>query len=178
MQEVLGALGVIQGNPQQTRLITPYADGLKVFSTFLDSAKSKWRTIIYGDTHPVFFDKAIAFFKAGHDILIIFDHTQSCGPAEKAQIQRLVDAGMVEGKHFIIGTSPEAHQIIHLKSTWLDDRYVEDGSLNYSPSGLKQVNSVSIMDWPEYANYLNGIFQELWKWILEHEPQYQLKVGS
>lgn len=175
MKEVLGALGVVQGTPQQTRLITPYADGLTAFSTFLDRVENKWRTIIYGDTHPVFFDKAIAFFKAGKDFKAILDHTQSCGPSEKAQVQRLLDAGMKDGVDFVIGTSPEAHQIIHLKSTWLDDRWVEDGSLNYSPSALKQVNSICIMDWPEYAAYLNGnVFEPLWSWILANESQYQV----
>jgi phosphatidylserine/phosphatidylglycerophosphate/cardiolipin synthase-like enzyme len=174
MNTVLGALGVLQGAPQQTRLVTPYADGIKAFSAFLGTAKTTMRTMIYGATLGVFFDDIIAAKQRGIDVKAIFDHTQSCGPAEKVQIQRLLDAGWKDGVDFVIGTSPEAHQIIHIKATWIDGRYVEDGSLNYSPSAFKQVNSICISDWPEYANYLDGIFAQQWKFILDHEPQYQV----
>lgn len=171
----LGKLASITGSPLQHRLITPYSDGLAAFQAYLGLVQKKWRTIIYGDTHPVFFDAALAFWKTGGDFKAILDHTQSCGPHEKAQVQKWLDAGMKDGEQFVIGTSPEAHEIIHLKSTWLDDRWVEDGSLNYSPSALKEVNSICVMDWPEYAAYLNtNVFDVLWKWIVEHEEKYQV----
>lgn len=178
MKEVLGSLGVVKGNPEQVRLITPYADGKKAFSTFLQTAQSKLRTIIYSDTLELYYDDIMSAKKRGIDVKIIFDHTQERGHYEHPHIVNLMKSGWVDGKDFVVGTSPEAHEIIHLKSTWIDDRWVEDGSLNYSPSALKEINSISISDWPEYAQYLNGIFATLWQWILQNEPQYQEKKSD
>lgn len=172
MNTVLGALGVLQGAPQQTRLVTPYADGIKAFSAFLGSAQKTMRTMIYGATLQVFFDDVIAAKKNGIDVKCIFDHTQSAGVAEKPQIQRLLDAGWKDGQDFVIGTSPEAGQIIHIKATWIDGTHVEDGSLNYSPSAFKQINTVTFSEWPEYATYLDGIFKTSWDWIMANEARY------
>lgn len=178
MDSVLGALGILQGHPEQTRLVTPYADGLRAFSAFLGSSRSKMRTMIYSATLGLFYDDLLAARERGVDVKVIFDHTQSTGQAERPQIQRLLDSGWVDGKDFVIGTSPEAHQIIHIKATWIDDRYVEDGSLNYSPSAFKQINTVTFSDWPEYASYLDDIFTTSFKWILEHEPSYQSNFSA
>ena len=173
MHSVLGALGVVQGTPQTTRLVTPYADGMKALSAFLQTAEKKIRTIIYADTLSVFFDDIVAAKKRGLDIRIIFDHSQERGHYEHPHILKLIAEGWKDGVNFVVGTSPKDDQIVHLKSTWIDDRWVEDGSLNYSPSGFKQVNSVSISDWPEYAAYLDGVFEQLWTWILQNEKRYQ-----
>lgn len=173
MDAVLGALGVLKGNPEQTRIVTPYADGIKAFTAFLSTAKQKLRTMIYADTLEVYFDAVHALKTAGVDIKIIFDHSQERGHYEHPQILKLISAGWKDGVDFVVGTSPEAHQIIHIKATWIDGRWVEDGSLNYSPSAFKQVNTVTFSDWPEYAAYLDGIFETQWKFILEHESQYQ-----
>lgn len=178
MNSVLGALGVLQGNPQQTRLVTPYADGIKAFSAFLGSAQAKMRTMIYGATLDVFFDDLIAAKKRGVDVKVVFDHMQSTGHTEHGKIEELISAGWVDGTDFVIGTSPEYGQIIHIKATWIDDRWVEDGSLNYSPSAFKQINTIGITDWPEYAAYLDGIFQQQWDWVMKNDQRYQLKVGE
>lgn len=174
MDNVLGTLGVIKGNPNQTRLITPYADGMKAMSTFLGSAAQKMRTIIYADTLSIYYSDIASVKSRGVDVKIIFDHSQSEGAYENPYIQQLLKQGWVDGTDFVIGTSPDSGQIVHLKSTWIDDRYVEDGSLNYSPSAFKQVNSISISDWPDYAAYLDEIFTYLWQWIVQNEPQYQV----
>lgn len=171
--EVLGALGVVTGAPQQTRLVTPYQDALKAFKAFLGSAEKAIRTMIYGCTLQPFFDTLIAAKERGVDVKIIFDHSQAAGVAEKPEIERLVAAGFVDGKDFLIGTSPEAHQICHIKATWIDDTHIEDGSLNYSPSGLKQINTVSFTEWPEWAQYLDTVFADTWAFILAHEEAYQ-----
>ncbi len=162
------------GNPQQTRLVTPYADAAKAFSAFLGMPKQTLRTMIYGATLQVFFDDLIAAKQRGVDVRAIFDHTQSAGHAERPEIARLVAAGFVDGTDFLIGTSPEAHQIIHIKATWIDGRWVEDGSLNYSPSAFRQINTVTFSDWPEYAAYLDGIFGQAWDWIVANEIAYQV----
>lgn len=172
MDSVLGSLGIIQGSPQQTRIVTPYADGMKAFSAFLGTATSKIRVMIYGATLQVFFDDMIKAKNAGIDVKAIFDYAQSRGHSERPEIDRLVQAGWKDGVDFLIGTSPEDHQIIHIKSTIIDDRWVEDGSLNYSVSAFKQINTISLSDWPEYAEYLTNIFDQQWQWILQNEMKY------
>lgn len=171
--KALGSLGIVAGSPHQTRLVTPYQSVMPALVTFWNAPKQKQRAMIYGDTCPEFFDAIMANVKRGVDMRVIFDHTQSAGPTEKAQIERIVAGGLVDGKHFLIGTSPQAGQIVHIKCTVNDDQHVEDGSLNYSPSALKQVNSVCFTDWPEWAQYLDTVFDELWGFILANEARYQ-----
>lgn len=169
---VLPALGIITGSAQQTRLITPYQDGTAAYTAFLALCRGKLRSIIYGCTLQVFFDSVIAIYRmAGSDVKIIFDHTQASGAAETAQIQRLRDAGMIQGQHFVIGTSPKQHQIVHLKATVLDDLHVEDGSWNYSASADHQINDQVYSVWPELAAYYQAAFDMLWAWIVANEPQ-------
>lgn len=175
---VLGSLGVVSGNPQQTRLVTPYQDVEKAFITWLESAQRTIRTMIYSVTLVPYFDALIAAKQRGVDVKLIFDHTQAEGHAEKPQIERLVQAGFVDGKDFLIGTSPDARELLHIKATWIDGTHVEDGSLNYSYSGLKQVQTVAFTEWPEWAQYLDTVFEKTWTFILEHESAYQTFTAS
>ena len=173
MSKLINTLSVLHGSPTQTRLVTPYTDGaMDEFTKFLQSPKAKQRAMIYGATLPAFFDALKSNKKRGVDVKVIFDHTQEAGHYEHPHIEDLIANGWVDGRDFVIGTSPEAHQICHIKATWSDDRFVEDGSLNYSPSAFEQINTIAISDWPEYAAYLNQVFETAWSWILEHEPQY------
>lgn len=177
---VLSALGVIHETAEQTRIITPYADGLKAFEAYLAGAAqpgAKLRTMIYGCTLQPFFDAIIAAHRAGADVGVIFDHTQAAGRAEAPEIARLRVAGLIDGKHFLIGTSPLHHQIVHLKATaiWTPDgkAAVEDGSWNYSPSASLQLNDLCFTESAQLAAYYLQAFDSLWKWVQAHEPQYQ-----
>ena len=177
---ILPSLGIIHETAEQTRVITPYADGLKPFQAFLAGAAvkgAKLRTMIYGCTLQPFFDAIIAAHQAGADVGIIFDHTQSAGRAEAPEIERLKSAGLVDGQHFLIGTSPEHHQIVHLKATviWTPDGRVgiEDGSWNYSPSASLQMNDLCFTESAPLGAYYLQAFDKLWEWVKAHEPQYQ-----
>ena len=177
---ILESLGVIHESAEQTRVITPFADGLKAFEAFLSGAavpNAKLRTMIYGCTLQPFFDAVIAAHRAGADVGIIFDHTQAAGRAEAPQIERLKAAGLVDGQHFLIGTSPEHHQIVHLKATviWTPGGRVgvEDGSWNYSPSASLQMNDLCFTASPALGDYYAKAFDALWAWVKQHEPQYQ-----
>lgn len=174
MNNVLGAVGVVTGAATQTRLVTPYQNVTPAFTAFLESAHISIRSMIYSATLAVYFDTLIQAKKQGLDVKVIFDHSQAGGHAEKADLNKLLAAGWVDGKDFVIGTSPVQHQICHIKATVIDHRWVEDGSLNYSYSGLNEVNTVCFSDWAEWAQYLESIFDQLWTWILQHEPAYQI----
>jgi phosphatidylserine/phosphatidylglycerophosphate/cardiolipin synthase-like enzyme len=178
---ILESLGVIHETAEQTRVITPFADGLKAFQAFLAGAAvqgAKLRTMIYGCTLQPFFDAVIAAHQAGADVGIIFDHTQAAGRAEAPQIERLKAAGLVDGQHFLIGTSPEHHQIVHLKATviWSPDGRVgvECGSFNYSPSASLQLNDLCFVESAALGAYYAKAFEALWAWVKQHEPQYQI----
>ena len=180
MSQVLAALGILHETAEQTRIITPYADGLKAFEAFLAGAAAsgaKLRTMIYGCTLQPFFDALIEAHRCGADVKVIFDHTQAAGRAEAPQIARLREAGLADGQHFLIGTSPVHHQIVHLKATviWTPDGKVgvEDGSWNYSTSASQQMNDLCFTASPGLADYYKQAFDRLWAWVLAHEPQYQ-----
>ena len=160
MNAILSSLGILHETAEQTRLITPYADGLKAFEAFLAGAAApgaKLRTMIYGCTLQPFFDALIAAHTAGCDVRVIFDHTQAAGKAEAPQIDRLIAAGLKDGEHFLIGTSPVHHQIVHLKATVIrtpDNKVtVEDGSWNYSVSASQQLNDLCFTESDALANY-------------------------
>jgi phosphatidylserine/phosphatidylglycerophosphate/cardiolipin synthase-like enzyme len=180
---ILSSLGILHERAEQTRLITPYADGLKAFEAFLTGAAApgaKLRTMIYGCTLQPFFDALIEAHRCSADVKVIFDHTQAAGRAEAPQIARLREAGLFDGEHFLIGTSPVHHQIVHLKATviWTPDGKVgvEDGSWNYSTSASQQLNDLCFTESDALARYYEQAFDRLWDWVSAHEPQYQKSV--
>ena len=183
MNAILSSLGILHERAEQTRLITPYADGLSAFEAFLASSAqpgAKLRTMIYGCTLAPFFDALIAAHEAGGDVRVIFDHTQAAGKAEAPQIDRLMAAGLVDGEHFLIGTSPVHHQIVHLKATVIrtpdGKATIEDGSWNYSVSASQQLNDLCFTESDALARYYEQAFDRLWDWVSAHEPQYQKSI--
>ncbi len=183
MNAVLSSLGILHERAEQTRLITPYADGLSAFEAFLASAAqpgTKLCTMIYGCTLQPFFDALIAAHTAGCEVRVIFDHTQTAGKAEAPQIERLITAGLVDGEHFLIGTSPVHHQIVHLKATVIrtpdGKAMVEDGSWNYSVSASQQLNDLCFTESDALARYYEDAFDRLWDWVKTNEPQYQQSI--
>ena len=180
MNDILSSLGILHETAEQTRLITPYADGLSAFEAFLASSArlgARLRTMIYGCTLQPFFDALIAAHTAGSDVRVIFDHTQAAGKAEAPQIERLLAAGLKDGEHFLIGTSPVHHQIVHLKATVIrtpdGKAMVEDGSWNYSVSASQQLNDLCFTESDALARYYEQAFDRLWDWVKDNEPQYQ-----
>ena len=185
MNAILSSLGILHETAEQTRLITPYADGLSAFEAFLASSAqpgARLRTMIYGCTLQPFFDALIAAHEAGCDVRVIFDHTQAAGRAEAPQIERLMAAGLVDGDHFLIGTSPVHHQIVHLKATVIrtpdGKATVEDGSWNYSVSASQQLNDLCFTESDALARYYEQAFDRLWDWVSAHEPQYQKSIAK
>lgn len=180
MNKILGSLGVIHEKTEQTRLITPYADGLTAFKSFLATASAsgaKLRTMIYGCTLNPFFEAVAAAHAAGADVKIIFDHTQAAGHYEAPKIKHLHAVGMRDGEHYLVGTSPVHHQIVHLKATviWTPDGEgtVEDGSWNYSVSASQQLNDLCFTPSQDLAAYYENAFDKLWDWVKSHESKYQ-----
>ena len=182
MISVLPSMGVISETSKSERIITPYADGMSAFQTFMDLAVQKGatlRTMIYGCTLPAYFDTLVKAKRVGADVKVIFDHTQANGVAERGHIENLVKEGFIDGTDFLIGTSPK-HEIVHLKQTsiWTPSGEVMtlEGSWNYSVSASLEMNMLSFCDSPALADYTKKVFDLLWDWIKTHEPQYQTGV--
>ena len=183
MNPILSSLGILHERAEQTRLITPYADGLSAFEAFRASSArpgARLSTMIYGCTLQPFFDALIAAHEAGGEVRVIFDHTQAAGRAEAPQIERLMAAGLEDGEHFLIGTSPVHHQIVHLKATVIrtpdGKAMVEDGSWNYSVSASQQLNDLCFTESDALARYYEQAFDRLWDWVSAHEPQYRKSI--
>lgn len=174
-------MGVLRETVPLSMVISPFVDPSQVMTDFLKTAAqkgAKLRTMIYGCTWQPFYDALVAARNAGADVRVIFDHTQACGPKEKARIETLLSEGFVDGVDFLIGTSPIKHQIVHLKRTaiWTPDGIarVEFGSWNYSDSASSQLNDVTIIDSAHAANYTDLAFNNLWNWIETHEAAMQM----
>lgn len=165
----------ISGAPKQTRFITPfYPEAKKVTAAFWAAPKKKQRTIIFADTDEAFYEAFIAHVLAGLDVKAILDQTEAGNHYEHPLIMKAVRAGAVDGKHFLLGTSPDSRAFLHGKVTQNDDTDIMDGSLNWSKSGFEEVNTVSITyGWPEWAASINQAFDETWNFILQHEEKYQ-----
>src|SRR5579872_424156 len=118
---------------QVETLITPWDSTPKpedLMAQFLASAQKTIRFAVYGCTLPSYFNGLIAAHARGIDVKGIFDHTQAAGKAEAAQLHALF--AQVPQSNFLVGTSPKAHQIVHLKGCWIDGLRVWSGSWNYS----------------------------------------------
>jgi phosphatidylserine/phosphatidylglycerophosphate/cardiolipin synthase-like enzyme len=152
-------------------------DGELAQAEFLKALLSPFETYIiaYGFTLDAMIGEILAAHEAGILIHLYLDHTQSAGTAEKPQVQRLVNAGV----DVTIGTSPAGRGFIcHSKAlVVLDDTqnpYCWSGSVNFSPTGFKQVNTVEVRRSLIWATNFIEQFDNLKKWAWENEPDYQL----
>ncbi len=170
---LLPSIGVIQAPEPSTYLLTPFQDGVKTYLAFLAQAQKSIRMMIYSFTLAQATDDLIAAKGRGLDIGCIFDYSQSRGKYEKAQLQRLVDAGFVDGKDFVVGTSPKSHAICHLKAAWIDGTHVLSGSWNFSNSATSEYNDICITTSPELAAAYQRAYDFGWQWILSNEKAYQ-----
>lgn len=178
MPSILPSIGVVQASEPATYLLTPFQNGEQAYLAFLRQAKRKVRVMIYGFTLDDVVLQLIAFRQQGLDVKCIFDRSQASGRTERPEIEKLVAGGFKDGVDFVVGTSPEHHQINHLKATWIDDAAVLHGSWNYSTSASAQYNSIEMVQSPELAALFEQAFQFAWGWIMQNEAAYQTFTGQ
>lgn len=152
-----------------TTLFAPFDNVADVYLTFLRGAKRSVYIVIYGFTLAPLIDTLIAQHQAGLRINLILDHTQAAGVAERAQVARLIAAGVP----LLIGTSPVHGQILHSKFTVVDERAVESGSWNYSLSASAQSNTLTFVEDAAYAAAHLEHFHRLWGFIHLHQMTMQ-----
>jgi phosphatidylserine/phosphatidylglycerophosphate/cardiolipin synthase-like enzyme len=125
----------------------PYDDPAQVIVDLADSATKSIHIDIYGFTYAPLMDALIAAHQHGVAVNIVADHTQAAGPAERVQLQRLVDAGI----DVLVGTSSRG-AIDHSKYIIIDAELgpsdplacVGFGSFNFSESARAQDNTFSV----------------------------------
>lgn len=125
----------------------PYDDPASVIVDLADSATASIHIDIYGFTYGPLMDALIAAHNHGIHVNIVADHTQATGPAERAELQRLVDAGI----DVLVGTSSRG-AIDHSKYIIIDAELgiaspvscVGFGSFNFSDSARAQDNTFSV----------------------------------
>ena len=143
---------------------------------FLAAAKSTIRFSLYGATHPALFAGLVAAHKRGVMVTGLFDHTEAGTPTEVVQLHALCT--VVPPDHFRVGTSPDAHQILHCKCIVVDSAYVWSGSWNPSNSADKQFNNVDVVPSTQRAAAFEAKIAELWTWISANEAAYQTLLGA
>ncbi|MDE2101529.1 MAG: hypothetical protein KGL39_30065 [Patescibacteria group bacterium] len=177
MKAILPALGVVTATEPAQYLLTPFQDGTKVLTAFLEGVlqrkPKRFRSMTYGTTLQPFFQHLVDFVTADIDSKNIYDHTQAMGKAEKAQLEWLVSRGYKDIERFLLGTTPLHRQINHLKAMWDSDGYLFHGSWNYSASADQQYNVIEVTHSPEIVALYDQAFDFAWDWILKNEPQYQ-----
>lgn len=157
-------------------------DGDAAKSQFLQLLHSPGETWVsaYGFSLAELVEEIKAADANGVLIHLLLDHTQACGPTEKAIVQDL--AATLQHGDITITTagqgSHQATQIHHWKSLVVDaldggEPWCWRGSVNFSPSGFNQGNEASCFRSAIWAGKFIAVFDEHRAWARLHEAQYQ-----
>ncbi len=140
----------------------------------INGAHHKIRMAAYGFTDIPICDALIAAEARGIDCALVVDSTQAAGPHQKPLIARLVKAGVPVA----IGKSAVHSQLLHAKFCVTDDSVTEDGSYNYSPSGLQQDNFVNIVVSDKRAAMFTDFWDKIWLHIKGSAYEFQTRSSS
>lgn len=146
-------------------LFSPNDDVQAEILAEVSTASKSIYVMIYGFTLAPLVDILIAKHLAGVDVQLVLDHTQAGGHAEVSQLERLKGAGVP----YVIGTSPQAHAILHEKGIVIDGEKVITGSYNFSDSAKNQVNHCDFFLSCERATWFTDFFNSLKTWITTNE---------
>jgi hypothetical protein len=132
--------------------------------------------IAYAFTLPDMIEDLLEAHKKGVPLHIYLDHSESTGPSEKPGLQQLVSAGI----EVTIGTSPAGSEYIcHTKGIVSDAAkggalWCWEGSVNFSLSAWKQVNTAMVFSSPEWRDQFVAQFEALRNYAWAKERTMQL----
>ncbi|HVU59728.1 MAG TPA: phospholipase D-like domain-containing protein [Candidatus Saccharimonadales bacterium] len=154
---------------------SPQDDTLRAFLAFIQSAGHRIRIADYSFNLDPLVDILIAKQKAGVDVQLVLDRSQSAGVSEKPEIKKL-DKSQVP---FVVGTSSR-HKIMHNKFTIVDDAWVQSGSWNYTNAASDEDNFFDIEHSIDRARVFTTDWQKMYDWISQNEPQerYHSMIGQ
>ncbi len=149
------------------RLWSPFHDIQSEVLKEVGQAKTKIRVSMYGFTLAPLVAILIEKYKAGVDVKVLLDLSQSKGKAEAPEVQLLIDAGVP----VLIGKSPVAGQILHEKAFNVDDKRHISGSWNSSISAQKQFNHCDFIWSKELVDVFDQVFDHLWALVEKEEKK-------
>lgn len=138
------------------------AIGINLFNSPEDNTQAEFLSLLEGATKSIHLadysfnlmpvvDILIAKAKAGVDVKLVLDNSQSKGKTEVPEITALKAVPEI---HMVIVESDE-NQIMHNKSTIIDGHITETGSWNYTSSASKENNNFFVFDDDLIANDFN-----------------------
>jgi phosphatidylserine/phosphatidylglycerophosphate/cardiolipin synthase-like enzyme len=145
---------------------SPQDNTLQAFLSFVKKARRKIRIADYSFNLEPLVELLIEKHKAGIDVRLVLDKSQSTGVTEKPEIKQLKKAGIP----FVIGTS-DKHEIMHNKFSIIDDSWVQSGSWNYTNAASDEDNFFDIEHSADRAKIFSDDWQKMFDWISTHEKQ-------
>jgi phosphatidylserine/phosphatidylglycerophosphate/cardiolipin synthase-like enzyme len=148
---------MIQIAPGMAVYFSPQDDTISTFTALLQSAKKSIHLADYSFNIPQVVDILIAQMKAGLDVKLVLDKSQSAGKSEVPEVNQLHAAGVPT----VIVESID-HQIMHNKFTVIDGTTCQAGSWNYTASAADENNFYFIFDNPAVATVFDTDFVNMW----------------
>jgi phosphatidylserine/phosphatidylglycerophosphate/cardiolipin synthase-like enzyme len=150
----------------RTFYFSPDDDVQDAFLAFVNSAKTSIRLADFSFNLPALVDILIAKHQAGVDVQLVLDRSQSAGPTEVPQIERLRAAGVP----LVIGTSDQ-HRIMHDKFLIVDGEAVLYGSYNFTVAAQKESNFIVTENNTDLAALFTAAFTAIQSWIVANCKQ-------
>jgi phosphatidylserine/phosphatidylglycerophosphate/cardiolipin synthase-like enzyme len=136
--------------------LTPYDNAEGRLIAFLDQAQHSCYVASYSITNKNIVNELIQLHNRGVDVQVISDKSQSTGHSEQAALAAL----LVNHIPVFVGKSID-NALIHVKFCVIDNRYVEDGSYNYTASANHQDNILNFTDSKQRAAQFLAYWQRI-----------------
>lgn len=152
----------------------PFNDTTAIYLDLVGRTQKSIHIIDFGFHLPPLTDKLVKLWDDGLPTIgLILDHTQGQNRAEARELLKLLHGSKRGPIPFLISVSPRHGQLVHIKTTVVDERWVELGSWNYSESAPDQVNDLVIIDSPQLAHSRLLMFDVLRAYAVHHEHIFQ-----
>ena len=127
----------------------------------------------YGFTDQSIADAMVAAGKANAKSIFLFDKTQEGGKYEHPIVEAM--RSELAADQVMVGTSSDAHQILHTKAVAIlredGTGWSFSGSFNLSASAEEQFNIAYIIESRQIAEVIAGQIQRMFDWVQANEPQ-------
>lgn len=148
------------------------AIGINLFNSPEDNTQAEFLSLLEGATKSIHLadysfnimplvELLIAKAKAGMDVKLVLDNSQSKGRTEVAEITALKACPEVQ----MVIVESNMNAIMHNKSTVVDAHITETGSWNYTTAASKENNNFFVFDDELIANDFNvsAVFEKVFE---------------
>lgn len=154
---VLLVLAALPSFADVETVFTPEHSGLNHYLQYLENHCHKSLFVCdYAFTSPEIADEYCKLAKEGKVVRVILDKRMSKLKNAKPLIKQLRNAGI----EVTLTNSPVRSKYMHCKFSVLDEKFIEDGSWNYTPDADNQVNNLNFETSPNPVRA--KVFLDLW----------------